>query len=176
MAVAITILLVLAILVVIAVLLGMTKPKTFQVKRALAISAPAARIFPLIDDFHGWTRWSPWENIDADLARTYSGPDRGRGAAYGWEGKKSGAGSMLITDSREPDLIVIKLDFTKPMVAHNTTEFRLIEADGTTEVEWVMYGPMPFMHRVMSTVFNMDKLVGGQFAQGLAKMKAVAEA
>ena len=176
MTIAITILLVLVILAVIVVLLGLSKPNTFQVRRSLAINAPAARIFPLIDDFHAWTRWSPWENIDADLARTYSGPDRGRGAAYAWEGKKSGAGSMLITDSREPDLIVIKLDFTKPMVAHNTTEFRLTEAGGTSQVEWVMYGPMPFMHRVMSTVFNMDKLVGGQFAQGLAKMKAVVEA
>ena len=176
MTIAITILLILAILVAIAVLLGLTKPKTFQVKRSLAISAPAGRIFPLIDDFHAWTRWSPWENIDAYLARTYSGSDCGRGAAYAWQGKKSGAGSMLITDSREPDLIVIKLDFTKPMVAHNTTEFRLIEVAGATEVEWVMYGPMPFMHRVMSVVFNMDKLVGGQFSQGLAKMKAVVEA
>jgi hypothetical protein len=83
---------------------------------------------------------------------------------------------MLITDSREPDLIVIKLDFTKPMVAHNTTEFSLTEDGGATRVEWIMYGPMPLMHRIMSTFFSMDKLVGGQFAQGLAKMKAVAEA
>jgi hypothetical protein len=83
---------------------------------------------------------------------------------------------MLITDSREPDLVIIKLDFSKPMVAHNTTEFSLAEAGGVTQVDWVMYGPMPVMHRIMSTFFSMDKLVGGQFAQGLAKMKAMAEA
>lgn len=176
MTIAIIVLVALAILIALAVVMGLTKPNSFQVKRSIRIQAPAARVFPLIDDFHAWTKWSPWENIDADLARTYSGPDRGRGAAYAWEGKKSGAGSMLITDSREPDLIVIKLDFTKPMVAHNTTEFSLAETDGVTEVTWLMYGPMPFMHRVMSTVFSMDKLVGGQFAQGLAKMKAVVEA
>jgi hypothetical protein len=176
MVVAISIILVLAALVVILVLIGLGRPNTFEVKRTTTIHASAARIFPLIDDFHAWTRWSPWENIDADLARTYSGPDRGRGAAYAWAGRKSGAGSMTITDSREPDLIVIKLDFTKPMVAHNTTEFSLVETGGMTQVDWIMYGPMPLLNRMMSTFFSMDKLVGGQFAQGLAKMKAIAEA
>jgi hypothetical protein len=168
--------LILAIAIIVVVLIGLSQPKTFEVNRSTTISAPAARIFPLIDNFHQWTKWSPWENIDTDLTRTYSGADRGPGAAYGWDGKKSGAGHMLITDSREPDLIIIKLDFTRPMVAHNTTEFSLAEKDGMTQVAWRMYGPMPFMHRVMSTFFSMDKMVGGQFAQGLAKLKAVAEA
>jgi hypothetical protein len=155
--------------------LGAMKPNTFRVERSVVINAPAATVFALINDFREWTKWSPWETIDADLRREYSGAPSGKGAAYAWEGKKAGTGAMLITLSEPSDLILIKLDFVKPMVATNTTEFAVSSEGGATTVRWSMFGPMPLMNRVMSTFFSMDKMVGGQFAQGLAKMKAVAE-
>jgi hypothetical protein len=164
------------LLVVVLLFLGATKPNTFRVERSAVINAPAEVVFALINDFHEWTKWSPWETIDADLKRQYSGAPKGKGAAYAWEGKKAGTGAMLITLSEPSDLILIKLDFIKPMVATNTTEFVLSAEDGGTKVRWSMFGPMPLMNRVMSTFFSMDKMVGGQFAAGLAKMKAVAEA
>lgn len=169
------VILIVALVAGVLLLLAASKPKTFEIKRSTTINAPAAKIFPLIDDFHQWTRWSPWETLDADLLRTYAGSERGRGATYAWEGKKAGSGSMQITDSREPDLVVIRLDFTKPMAATNTTEFTLTDQDGATKVEWVMYGPASLAHRVMTSFFSMDRMVGGQFEQGLAKLKVVAE-
>jgi len=35
-----------------------------------------------IVDFHRWTAWSPWEDLDPDLQRSYSGPDAGTGSVY----------------------------------------------------------------------------------------------
>ncbi len=34
---------------------------------------------------------------------------------------------------------------------------------------------MPYLHRLMTTFFDMDKMVGADFEAGLANLKAVAE-
>ena len=36
-------------------------------------------------------------------------------------------------------------------------------------------GRSAFAHKVTGTLFNMDKMVGGEFAKGLATLKAMAE-
>ena len=50
---------------------------------------------------HQWTRWSPWEDVDPDLHRAYSGAEEGVGAVYAWSGnRKAGAGRMEIIPRR----------------------------------------------------------------------------
>lgn len=57
------------VVVLIAVLLifAATKPDTFRVERTASIKAPLEKIFPLINDFHRWSDWSPWEKLDPAL-------------------------------------------------------------------------------------------------------------
>ena len=38
-----------------------------------------------------------------------------------------------------------------------------------------MHGPMNFMFKLMSLVFNNDKFVGKEFEKGLTSLKALAE-
>ena len=38
-----------------------------------------------------------------------------------------------------------------------------------------MYGPSPFVSKVMQVFITMDKMIGGDFDKGLAAMKAAAE-
>ena len=154
---------------------GPLNADTFRVERSTVIDAPASAIFPHIDDFHAWEAWSPYETMDADLGKTYAGPTRGVGAAYAWVGKKAGSGSMQITQSTPSSKVVIKLEFTKPFVAHNTAEFTLEPQGAGTKVTWAMHGPNTLMSKVIGLFFSMDKLVGPQFAQGLASLKQVCE-
>ncbi len=176
---------VLIIVLVIAAFLVLLafRPNTFRVQRSVVVAAPVDRIYPLIADFHadGWGRWSPWEGIDPNLKRTYSGAENGLGAVYAWDGdNKVGSGRMEITGA-EPRRIAIKLDFYKPMKNSTTAEFTIEpvvqETGGDAQrVTWAMFGPVPYFARAFHMVFNMDKLVGGQFDQGLQKLKAQAEA
>jgi hypothetical protein len=154
---------------------GPLNADTFRVERSIVIDAPAAEIFPHIDDFHAWADWSPYEKMDADLAKTFSGPRSGQGAGYAWVGKKAGSGSMEITSSTPSSKIVIRLEFTKPFVAHNTAEFTLEPQGQATKVTWAMHGPNTLMSKVMGLFFSMDKLVGPQFDEGLASLKALSE-
>lgn len=154
---------------------GPINADTFRVERAILIDAPPEAIFPYVDDFHAWADWSPYEKMDAHLAKTFSGPAKGKGATYAWVGKKAGSGSMEITASRPSSKVVIKLDFSKPFVAHNTAEVTLEPQGKATKVTWAMHGPNTLMSKVMGLFFSMDKLVGPQFEEGLASLKALAE-
>lgn len=46
---------------------------------------------------------------------------------------------------------------------------------GTTQVTWAMYGPQPFMMKIMGLFCGPDKMVGKDFEAGLAALKALAE-
>jgi uncharacterized protein YndB with AHSA1/START domain len=171
---------VLAIVVAIVLILAATKPNTFSVQRATAVRAPPERIFPLINDFHQWGSWSPYENKDPAMKRSFSGAADGKGAVYGWEGNKNvGSGRMEILDSSVPSKIVIKLDFFTPFEGHNTAEFTMLpQGDATvatTNVTWLMHGPAPFMSKVMQVFINMDNMIGKDFEIGLANLKRLSE-
>lgn len=170
------ILIVLVLAVAGVLLYAATKPDTFQVQRRATIAAPPERVFALIDDFHRWGEWSPWEKLDPAMTRTFEGPASGTGAVYAWKGNKDvGRGRMEITESTPPGRIAIKLDFIEPMESDNVTEFVLAPKDGGTEVTWTMRGPSPYLTKVMDTVVGMDRLIGKDFEAGLANMKAAAE-
>ncbi|HEY5930266.1 MAG TPA: polyketide cyclase, partial [Burkholderiales bacterium] len=59
-----------------------TKPDTFRVQRSASIKAPAEKIFPLINDYHSWVAWSPYEKKDPAMKRTFGATAAGKGATY----------------------------------------------------------------------------------------------
>ena len=147
----------------------------FEVVRKATIPASRATVYGLVVDFHRWRAWSPWEDVDPDLSRTYSGPDAGTGAVYEWSGnRKAGSGRMEITDAVEPSKIQIALQFLKPFKANNRTTFEFVERDGQTDVTWRMVGAKTLMTRVMGIVMSMDKMVGKDFEKGLAQLSDAA--
>ena len=153
-----------------------TKPDEFRVQRATSVKAPAEKIFALIDDFHRWDSWSPWEKMDPAMKRTYSGAANGKGAVYAWQGNsKVGEGRMEIADTSPPSKVTIKLDFIKPIEGHNTAEFTLEPRGDSTNVTWSMYGPSPYIAKIMGIFVSMDKMIGKEFETGLANLKTVAE-
>ena len=154
-----------------------TRPDSFRIERSAHIQAPPEKVFAPIDDFHRWTAWSPWENIDPALKRTYSGPAAGKGAVYAWEGNRNiGSGRMEITESTPSSKVLIQLDFFKPLEGHNIAEFTLVPAaQGGTALTWAMYGPSPYISKLMGIFMSMDRMIGGQFEKGLAKLKKLSE-
>lgn len=165
------------LVILIAFTLGFaaTRPDTFNVQRTITIKAPSKNIYPLINDYHKWGSWSPWEKIDPSMKGAFSGASTGTGSVYEWESKKIGNGRMEITGSVPYSKIEIKLDFIKPFEAHNITDFTLNTKDNYTTVTWAMRGTNSFMVKVMHLFFNMDSMVGKDFETGLASMKTIAE-
>jgi uncharacterized protein YndB with AHSA1/START domain len=150
---------------------------TYTVQRSAVIDAPASRVYAELVDFHRWPAWSPWEDLDPAMQRSYAGPEHGPGAVYAWSGnRKAGEGSMKITHVVEPHRLDIALLFEKPFKAHNEIRFELVPEGSGTLVTWTMTGRKTFAVKVMSLVRSMDSMVGKDFEKGLARLKAVLEA
>jgi hypothetical protein len=152
-----------------------TKPDTFRVERSTSVNAPPEKIAPLISDFHSWGGWSPYENKDPNMKRTFSGAQSGNGSVYEWNGNSEvGQGRMEITES-SPSKVAIKLDFIKPFEGHDVATFTLAPQGDATIVTWAMDGPNPYLAKVMGVFCNMDHMIGKDFETGLANLKAAAE-
>lgn len=149
---------------------------TYVVSRSITIDVAPGEVHALVDDFHHWTRWSPWEDLDPQQVRHYSGPDQGVGAHYTWSGnRKAGAGSMEITGS-SPTAVEVALEFLKPFRSVSQVAFELVPSGEGTEVTWRMTGDQTGLMGVVGKVMKMDRLIGPDFEKGLSRLKAVAEA
>ena len=150
---------------------------TYTVTRSTTIDAPPSRVYDQVANFRNWTAWSPWEGLDPDLERTYTGADSGTGAVYRWSGnRRAGQGRMEITDAAEPSRVQIDLAFEKPWKARNDTVFSIEPQGSGSRVTWSMTGKKTFTTRVMGLIRSMDRMIGPDFEKGLTRLKAAAEA
>ncbi|WP_349741122.1 SRPBCC family protein [Roseateles cavernae] len=152
-----------------------TRPDSFRVERSARIQAPPEKIYALIHDLKGFNRWNPYEKKDPAIKGQYSAVTAGPGARYGWESDKVGVGSMEITEVTAPSRVAMRLDFVKPLEAHNQVEFRLRPEGGATQVSWAMQGPSPFVSKLIGVFISMDQMIGQDFEDGLANLKSLAE-
>jgi uncharacterized protein YndB with AHSA1/START domain len=150
-----------------------SRPDRFRVERNALIHAPADVVFAMLNDFHQWGQWSPYEKLDPNMSRRYEGSASGVGAIYGWEGNsKAGAGQMTIVESRHGERIVLKMEFYKPFAATNQTTFTLEPAGIGTRVTWAMEGENTVMGKLISAFLDMDALLGKNFEEGLTNLDA----
>jgi hypothetical protein len=153
------------------------QPNEYSITRSATMSAPPAEVFAQVNDFHNWQHWSPWEKLDPNAKYSFAGPDSGEGAIFRWAGNDDvGEGSMTITDSNPPKRIRLTLAFIKPMQDTADTEFLFQPVGEGTTVTWTMSGKKQgFVQKAFCLVMNMDKMLGGQFDEGLANLKDVVE-
>lgn len=170
------------LLIVIVVIIGIiglraaTKPDSFRVERSITIAASPEKIFPMIADFHNFGRWSPWEKLDPAMERSITGPVSGPGAVYEWRGNaKAGAGRMQIMQATPSTRVLTKITFLEPIASENMAEYTLAATGDSTKVTWAMYGPSPFISKVMQVFLTMDDMIGGDFSEGLASLKRESE-
>lgn len=147
----------------------------FEVVRTVAVAVRPERVHALVNDFHAWRSWSPWEDIDPEMERVFTGASAGVGACYAWSGnRKAGAGSMQITAS-SPERVELVLRFLKPFAAVNEVWFELVPVVDSTVVTWRMRGRTSGLMAFLGPVIAMDRLVGRDFEKGLARLKDAAE-
>jgi hypothetical protein len=154
----------------------MAASSTYTVERSTVVHAAPGRVFAEVEDFHRWPAWSPWEDLDPEVRRTYSGADKGVGAVYSWTGnRKAGEGRMEITRTDEAARVLVDLQFLKPFKSTSVTTFTFAPEGDGTRVTWTMAGPQTLSVKVMGLFTSMDKLVGKDFEKGLQRLRTVVE-
>ena len=168
------ILLAVAAVIGIIALMASTKPDEWTVQRQGTIPAAPAHVFPYMEDLRKFMEWSPWAKLDPNMKLTYGDPASGRGAHFSWEGNgKAGAGKMTITESRPNDLVLCRLDFSKPFRCTNTQEFALKPEGSQTIVTWTMKGQAPFFFKMIMVFASCDSMMAKDLERGLANLKTV---
>ena len=153
-----------------------TKPDSFRIERVESIKAPPDKIFPHLVNLRAHGAWSPWEKKDPAMRRAFSGTDSGKGQVYEWDGNgEVGKGRIEIVDVNSPSKVAMKLDFKEPFEAHNMADFTLEPKGETTTVKWAMYGPQPFLGKIINVFIDCEKMVGKEFEAGLMNLKMIAE-
>ncbi len=122
----------------------------YTVDRSLKIDAPVDKVFATIVDFKTWSEWSPWLLHEPDTAIVYSDNYNQEQGHYSWDGKMVGAGKLTHLSILPNQSIEQRIEFTRPFKAVSRVAWSFTEADGQTEVHWVMQGKMPFLFRFMT--------------------------
>ena len=171
-----TVLLIVAAAIALLLIYASTRPDTFAVERSTTIAAPAAKLFPLINDLRQFNTWNPYARKDPAMKAAYSGPASGPGAVFDFQGNQDvGKGRISVTAVTEPSLVTMQLDMWEPFEGHNEVRFTLVPDGAGTRVTWAMQGPSAFITKLMGLFFNMDQMIGKDFEAGLAHLKALAE-
>jgi hypothetical protein len=169
------VLLVLVVLVAGLVAVVATRPDNLHIERSATIAAPPQYVAGLVNDFHRWSEWAPWDKLDPSMKKEFEGGP-GVGAKYHWSGNdKVGEGKMSITTS-QADKIVIELEFMKPFAATSSVTFTFKPEGSATKVVWASDGKQSFMAKGYGLVKNMDQMIGKDYADGLAAMAPIAVA
>lgn len=146
-------------------------PDRAHVERSLVVSADPAAVYALVSSTSGFDRFNPFRAADPTLVVTPSGPDRGVGASFAWDGR-SGKGTQTITALEEGRRVTMQLDLGS--MGRPVQSFTLEPVAGGTRVTWALdatFGANP-----VARVFGlfMDRMLGPTYETGLAALAAVA--
>jgi len=150
---------------------------TYTVERTKTMQAPPGKVFEKVVDLREWSDWSPWEEMDPNMQKTFTGDPGTVGSGYSWTGnRKVGEGSMTITDVDTPTKVALDLKFIKPFKSENVTELWVAPSGDGSQVTWRMTGQQTLMLKIMGIFKSMDKMVGPDFEKGLSSLKGLVEA
>ncbi len=166
----------LAVLIVIWLALGIIMPKHITTDRSVVIKASPGQVFNAVNDLTTWEKWSPWKEKDPTTVITYGEKSSGVGGSYSWVGdkKKSGSGTMTITEAQSPESLTARLEFTGQGEATTTWKF---EPKGTdTEVTWGLSSDFPFPWNAFLVFMDFKGMIHKDFDRGLELLKGYVEA
>ena len=163
-------------LVALLLLVGVFLPTSVHVERSISTTASTATVFGIVNGFGRFNEWSPWFDLDPQTRYTYSGPANGVGARMEWASAKPevGAGSQEIIAVEPGRSVTTQLDFGPQGKA--TARIEVVPEGSGARITWGFDTSFEgnFLGRYFGLFF--DRLIGADYEQGLARLKAVAEA
>ena len=167
-----------AILIAIPLILAAFTKKDYAVEREITINKPKQEVFDYLKFLKNQDDFSKWAKMDPAMKKTYSGTDGTVGFVAGWnsDDENVGVGEQEITAIKNGERIDIDLRFIEPFEASDKAYFTTESVgNNQTKVTWGFSGNNKFPVSIMMLFMNMEKAIGGDFEQGLAKLKTTLE-
>ena len=165
------------IIIAIMVILGLVAPKKYHVERTTVINAPKDLVFMNVKYWNKWIAWDPWCKMDPTMKITIEGTDGEVGSKYIWVGdpKLTGKGEMINTGVMENDKMNFHIHFIEPWDSEADGYMKVADVDSGTQVSMAFFGKSPFPWNIMLLFMSMDKNIGPDFEDGLARLKLTCE-
>ncbi len=151
-------------------------PGSIHMERETVIEAPPHVVFALVHSYARFNEWSPWAKIDPEGTEyEYSGPAQGVGAKMSWtsDHNQVGNGSQEITGATPNTEVLTSLDFGEQGLAD--AFYRLTPEGSGTKVVWGFDSELQGLIGRFFGYFFLEGMLGPQYEQGLADLKALAE-
>lgn len=164
--------------IILVVFLGYvaTREGKFHYERSGVIAAPPEKIFPYISNLKNGEKWSPYEKVDPNMKKTFTGNDGEVGSTMEFAGNQdAGAGKIEILKIVPNQSVEMKLTMTSPIHAENLVEYKLTPEGNGTRFTWSMSGDGGFMGKLINVFIDCEKMVAGQFSEGIQNLKTYIE-
>ena len=114
-------------------------PAQRSVARTIEIEAPPEAVFPYVNDFRQFNRWSPWAGRDPDTVYEFEGPSTGTGSVMIWDSAhpQVGTGRQEITASSDNKQVETSIEFDG--MGEATAAFILEPEGENTHVTWQVH-------------------------------------
>ena len=167
---------IIGVIVVVILIMAALQPSEYLVAREMEMLAEPAAVFAHVNNVKKTDEWMAWKDMDPAVQSSYEGPEAGVGAVSKWESTGDmGTGRAEVIESIPNERVRTRVSYVKPMQMEQISEITLTPKGDATVVRWSVTGKNSFPGRVMCMFMNMDKMVGGMFEKGLAKLKAKVE-
>jgi hypothetical protein len=151
--------------------LGFALDGTWRVTRTAEIGAPAAAVFPYVNDVRGWNAWVPWDHVEDTLY----GPEAGVGAGRRWNDAHWGQGNWTLTESDPPIRVAYEVRVEGGSQVTRGEVVLERGAAGGTRVSWTESGDFGWNPFLAYMALGMDRMQGREMDKNLAALKALVE-
>ncbi|MCB1635223.1 MAG: SRPBCC family protein [Xanthomonadales bacterium] len=149
-------------------------PREATAERSIVIDRPPATVYTVLAGLDRFNEWSPWYGRDPAATYDFSGPAWGSGASMRWQGNEQvGEGSYTIVATEAFERIDVSLDFGPQGIAD--TWYTLTPVGDGTRVNWGFRTDLGLNPAGRYFGLLMDRFVGNDYEQGLAKLKTLVE-
>jgi len=167
---------VVALAIAIILVLASRKPTTQTFQRRQTIDASSEVVYAHIGSLRAYNEWNPWAADEPEQVVVFGGEDGAIGSTMSWEGRKTGQGTMTLSESNGTDMVRYDLSFLKPMKGSGSARVCLQKKDQVVEAVWDIDIAQNFVARIMAVFMNFEKMMGPYYERGLTKLKELSEA
>lgn len=169
---------VLAALVALLLIAAFFVRKEYSLEREVTIDRPLADVFGYIRLLRNQEQYNKWAMADPQKKTSFRGTDGTVGFVYAWDGNKQvGAGEQEIRSIREGERIDVEIRFFRPFAATAQAPFTTRAlSENSTRLSWGMRSRMKYPMNIMLAFMNMEKMLGKDIDESLARVKNVLEA
>lgn len=162
-------------LLLLLVVIGFFLPSRYKVSRSVVIAAPPGAVYDVVADLRTWEDWTRWTAaVDKSLKRQYSGRPGEEGQKLRWASSAMGSGEMVVTYAKRPEFLEYDLKLDDGYRSRG--QFAFEKTAGGTRVTWTVQGDLGSNLPGRYFALGFDSMIGDDFEQGLANLKAHVEA